>query len=139
MRSKIVVLCLVLSSIGCATMSDVMKNRQNGTVQTYPVSEDDAYKIARQVFRWEGTDTIEERKEENMLLTSSSVGLFTMGTFIGAWIEPIDSSHTQVTVVTKRKVATNLATSLTEATFHRRFAQGVRILRAGQSLPDDAP
>jgi hypothetical protein len=120
-------------------MSDVLKNKKNGTVEIYSVSENDAYKIARQVFRWEGADAIEERREENLLLTSSSAGLFTMGTFIGAWLEPVDANNTKVTIVTKRKVSTNAITSLTEGTFQKRFAQGVAILKSGQPLPVEAP
>ena len=134
-----VILSLFILNIGCASMSDVVKNKSNGTTQVYPVSENDAYKIARQIFRWEGSDTIEERKEENLLLTSSSAGLFTMGTFMGAWLEPVDSNNTKVTVVTKRKIATNAVTSLTEGTFQRRFAQAVEILKSGKPLPVEAP
>lgn len=46
---------------------------------------------------------------------------------MGAWIYPVDREKTRVVVVTKRKMATNLATTLTEATFHKRFAQAVAI------------
>ncbi len=136
---QFIILSLVLFNVGCATMSDVLKNKKNGTVEIYSVSENDAYKIARQVFRWEGADAIEERREENLLLTSSSAGLFTMGTFIGAWLEPVDANNTKVTIVTKRKVSTNAITSLTEGTFQKRFAQGVAILKSGQPLPVEAP
>lgn len=130
---------LVFLSPGCATMSDVVKNKGNGTAKVYPVSQAQANKIAHQVFLWEGADAVEERKEENLLLTSSSAGLFTMGTFMGAWLEPVDSTHTEVTVVTKRKIATNAITSLTETTFHKRFAQGVEIVNAGRPLPVSIP
>jgi hypothetical protein len=44
-----------------------------------------------------------------------------------------------VTVVTKRRIATNLATTLTETTFHRRFAQAVGMAKAGQPLPLTPP
>lgn len=39
-------------------------------------------------------------------------------------IEPIGNDNTKVTVVTKRRITVNVATTLTESTFHRRFAQG---------------
>jgi hypothetical protein len=139
MKKLFILLSFVTLNFACATMSDVVKNKSNGTTQVYSVSENDAYKIARQVFRWEGSDAIEERKEENLLLTSSSAGLFTMGTFMGVWLEPVDTNNTKVTVVTKRKVATNAVTSLTEGTFHKRFAQAVAILKSGNPLPVDAP
>ena len=124
---------------GCRTMSDVIKDKDNGTVQVYPVDSDQAWKIAVQVFRWEGTDAIEEHRDQNMMLTSSTVNLYSWGTFMGAWIEAIDTSTTKVTIVTKRKLASDFATTLTETTFHRRFQQGVDIVKAGKALPIEPP
>jgi hypothetical protein len=124
---------------GCRTMSDVIKDKDNGTVQVYPVDSDQAWKIAVQVFRWEGTDAIEEHRDQNMMLTSSGMNFFSMGAFMGAWIEAMDAANTKVTVVTKRKVATNIATTLTETTFHRRFQQAVDIVKAGKPLPIQPP
>jgi hypothetical protein len=124
---------------GCATMSDVIKSKDQGTVQVYPVSADKAWDIAKTVFRWEGSDAIEEHRSENYMLTSSGMNLITMGTVMGAWIEPIDNNSTKVTAVTKRRIATNLATTLTETTFHKRFAQAVEIVKAGKPLPPTPP
>jgi len=124
---------------GCRTMSDVIKDKDNGTVRVYPVESDQAWKIAIQVFRWEGADAIEEHRDQNVMLTSSGMNLFTMGAFMGAWIEPVDPSNTKVTVVTKRRVATDIATTLTETTFHRRFQQAVEIVKAGKPLPVESP
>ena len=67
------------------------------------------------------------------------MNLVTMGTVMGAWIDPIDANSTKVTVVTKRRIATNLATTLTEATFHKRFAQAVEIVKSGKTLPIAPP
>jgi len=58
---------------------------------------------------------------------------------MGAWIEPVDKKNTKVTVVTKRRVTMNIATTLTESTYHRRFAQAVEIVRKGQPLPRNLP
>jgi hypothetical protein len=128
-----------LSAPGCRTMSDVIKDKESGTVQVYPVASDQAWKIAIQVFRWEGTDAIEEHRDQNMMLTSSGMNLVSMGAFMGAWVEALDPEHTKVTVVTKRKVATNLATTLTETTFHRRFQQAVALVKSGKPLPIEPP
>ena len=124
---------------GCATMSDVIKSKDQGTVQVYPVNADKAWEIARTVFRWEGSDAIEEHRSENYMLTSSGVNLISMGAVMGAWIESVDNNSTKVTVVTKRRIATNLATTLTETTFHKRFAQAVEIVKAGKPLPLKPP
>jgi hypothetical protein len=102
---------------GCATMSDVVKSKNEGVSKVYPVNSEEAWKIAKTVFRWEGSDTIEEHKDEGYMLTSSGINLVSYGAVMGAWIEPVDRDNTKVTVVTKRRISTNLATTLTESLF----------------------
>lgn len=132
----ILTLCTVTMLIsGCATMSDVTKNKENGISKVYKVSKEDGLKIARQVFRTEGGEAIEERPEENAVYTSSGMGLFTAGTLMAAWVEPIDAENSKVTCVTKRKIATNFVTTLTEKTFHEKFEKGLAIVKAGRPLP----
>jgi hypothetical protein len=122
---------------GCATMSDVTtsKAKGQGTTQIYPVTSDQAWDISRAVFRWEGADAIEEHKTEGYMLTSSGMNFVSYGAVMGAWIEPVDNGNTRVTVITKRRIATNVATTLTESTYHKRFAQAVDILKSGKKLP----
>jgi hypothetical protein len=134
-------LVATLSSLSqaCRTMSDVIKNKDEGTVQVYPVNSDQAWKIAMQVFRWEGADAIEEHRDQNVMLTSSGFNLVTAGTYMGAWVESVDPNNTKVTCVTKRRIATNIATTLTETTFHNRFRQAVEIVKAGKPLPLEPP
>ncbi len=127
---------LVLVS-GCATMTDVLKAKAagEGTTKVYPVSKDQAWMIAVTVFRWEGADAIEQHRDQGYMLTSSGMNLVSYGAVMGAWVEPFEQDLTKVTVVTKRRLATNLATTLTETTFHARFAQAVEIVKAGKPLP----
>jgi hypothetical protein len=123
--------------VGCATMSDVMtaKHEGKGTSREYPVDADQAWEVAKTVFRWEGADAIEEHRPQGYMLTSSGMNFASYGTVMGAWIEPLDASNTRVTVITKRRIATNIATTLTETTFQRRFAQAVEMVKAGKPLP----
>jgi len=143
MNRRIAILGLLLAVsvwfAGCATMSDVVRSKDQGTAQVYPVNADQAWDIAKTVFRWEGADAIEEHRAEGYMLTSSGMNLITMGAVMGAWVEPVDKNSTRVTVVTKRRVATNIATTLTEAAFHKRFAQAVKIIKGGKSLPITPP
>ena len=135
----VVILVATILFAGCASMSDVVKAKDEGTAKVYPVNGDQAWEIAKNVFRWEGSDAIEEHRAQNYMLTSSGMNLVSMGTVMGAWIEPVDQNNTRVIVVTKRKIATNIATTLTEDTFHKRFAQAVEIVKAGKSLPIAPP
>ena len=124
---------------GCATMSDVMKAKDEGTSKVYPVNVDEAWRIAKTVFRWEGADAIEEHRDEGYMLTSSGMNMVSWGAVMGAWIDPVDTDNTKVTVVTKRRLSMNLATTLTETTFQRRFGQAVDIIKSGKPLPSAPP
>ena len=143
---RIVSIALLLSSsalfVGCATTNDVIRVKEagsEGTTKTYDVTVDQAWEIAKAVFRWEGADAIEEHKAEGYMLTSSGPNLVSWGAVMGAWISQVDATNTKVTVVTKRRISVNVATTLTESTFHKRFAQGVEIIKSGKPLPRVAP
>ncbi len=127
---------------GCASLNDVVREKESGAggiTKTYPVSADEAWKIAMAVFRWEGSDAIEEHKDEGYMLTSSGMNFYSYGSVMGAWVRPVAQDSSAVTVVTKRRIQTNLFTTLTEETFHDRFSQGVQIVKSGRALPAVAP
>jgi len=127
---------------GCATTNDVIRVKESGsegTAQGLPVTVGQAWDIAKTVFRWEGADAIEEHKSENYMLTSSGPNLVPSGAVMGAWVERVDDANTKVTVVTKRRISVNVATTLTESKFQKRFAQAVEIVKKGQTLPRIAP
>ncbi|MEM3335611.1 MAG: hypothetical protein QXY47_06220 [Thermoplasmata archaeon] len=136
-----VLLISIFLCMACATMTDVVKAKSEGqgTTKIYPVNIEQAWEIAKTVFRWEGCDAIEEHKNEGYMLTSSGMNLVSWGAVMGAWIEPVDKENTKVTVITRRRIATNIATTLTETTFHRRFAQAVEIIKTGKPLPPLPP
>jgi hypothetical protein len=136
-----ILLFLFVTSLisGCATMGDVVRAKDEGIAKIYPVNADQAWEIAKTVFRWEGADAIEEHRTEGYMLTSSGKSLVSYGAVMGAWIEPVDKDNARVTVVTKRRIATNIATTLTETTFHKRFAQAVEIVKKGNRLPSIPP
>ena len=143
MRFKLILISaispLVFVAAGCTTMSDVVTAKDDGTSQTYPVNTDQAWEISKTVFRWEGADAIEEHRDQGYMVTSSGMNFVSWGAVMGAWVDKIDASHTKVTVVTKRRVKTNVFTTLTETTYHKRFAQAVEIVKRGEPLPLKAP
>ena len=128
---------------GCATVNDVVAAKESGKeglTKEYPVTQDQAWNIAKTVFRWEGADAIEEHRDQGYMLTSSGINLVSYGAVMGAWVDKGSAPPvTKVTVVTKRRVQTNFFTTLTEETFHRRFAEAVAIVQSGKQLPRVAP
>ena len=137
--TRLPAVALVLLLAGCVTLADVPRYKSEGRPETYPVTVDEAWTIARAVFRWGGADVIEDHRAEGYMLTTVGANLSRRGTLMGAWVEPAGAGQSKVTVVTKRRVATNLATTLTETTFQKRFAQAVALVTAGQPLPLTPP
>ncbi len=132
----LVILAFLLPS--CASISDAIKAKDDGTVVNYPVTFDQGWKIAMKVLRWEDAETIEEHKDENYMVTTVGADFVSAGSVVAVWVEP-EGKGVKVTCVTKRKMSTNIATGLTETTFHKRFKQGVDIVKAGKQLPSNAP
>lgn len=135
----IITLCLLFGS--CNSLNSVIKAKSEGkgTTETYEIGMDDAWEVAKKAFRWGGSDAIEAYKEEGYMLTSSGMNLVSSGAVMGAWVESVDATHTKVTVITKRRIATQIATTLTEGTYHKYFKVGVDYVKQGKKLPIDAP
>jgi predicted transcriptional regulator len=137
-----ILLILVTQLFGCISMNDVIRAKTEGaegTTRLYQANSELSWEIARTVFRWEGTDAIEEHKDQGYMLTSSGMNLLSWGTLMGAWIEPVNEETTKVTVVTKRRMPLDFVTTLTEGTFHSRFEQALEIVKNGQPLPATPP
>ena len=131
---KILVLFLVFAFIvGCAAMSDVVKSKQNGQINVYSINADQAWEIAKTVFRWANADAVEEHRKEGYLAASSGANVMV------AWIEPMDKKIIRVTVASKRRLPINPFTDLTERDFHNYFAQGVEMMNSGKPLPSSPP
>lgn len=131
-------LLLALGLASCASIADAIKAKDEGTVERYAVNFEQGWKIALKVLRWEDAETIEEHKDENYMVTTVGENLISAGAVVAVWVEP-EASNVKVTCVTKRKMQTNLATGLTETTFHQRFKQAVALVKAGKSLPAEPP
>ncbi|MFA5053347.1 MAG: hypothetical protein WC565_04775 [Parcubacteria group bacterium] len=139
---RTITLLSILAMAGCASMGDVVRVRENGSegvTRVYPVTPEQAWDISKMVFHWEGADEFEEHRDQGYMLTSSGWNLISWGTYMGAWIRPIDANNTEVTVVTKRKASMSLVTKLTEDTYHRRFTHAVGIVKSGHPLPLSRP
>jgi hypothetical protein len=133
-RIKILVLFLVFAFIvSCVAMSDVVKSKQNGQVNVYSINADQAWEIAKTVFRWAKADAIEEHRKESYLAASSGANVMV------AWIEPMDKKIIRVTVASMRRLPINPFTDLTERDFHNYFAQGVEMINSGKPLPSSRP
>ena len=64
MRSVACVLLLAFGA-GCVTVTDVVREKDEGTARVYAVSADQAWEIAKTVFRWEGATNLSEHRAES--------------------------------------------------------------------------
>ena len=69
-------------------MADVVGHKDEGTTRGYELSSDQAWELAKIVFRTEGADAIEEHRDEGYMLTSSGSNFYSKGAVMGAWVEP---------------------------------------------------
>lgn len=127
-----IVMFLCLLVLGCATMSDVLAGRNDGTANVYLVKADIAWELAITTLRLEGSKTIEEHKESRFIFAKIPATSAGGGCLVGVWVDPVSEDNTKITVVTKRKDPTSIFTVLTETGFHRRFAHLVEVMK----LPD---
>lgn len=141
MIRSIFLIFICLSIASCSNLNTVVKAKKDGkgTTETYAIGMDDAWKLAKKSFRWGGSDAIEEYEEDGYMLTSSGMNLVSSGAVMGAWLEKVDDTHTKVTVITKRRIATQIATTLTESKYHKLFKAGAAYVMRGEKLPVEAP
>jgi len=125
--------------MGCASMSDVLSSKDDGTAEVYPVDKEQAWDISVAILRWSGTDAIEMHERQGYMLTSKGANFITWGSMIGVWVEPVDSNNTKVTIVTKRKLGYSVATGLTESSFHYKFHKTINLIKSGKPLPIEEP
>lgn len=140
MKTALTLLTALILTCSCSTLNTVIKEKEEGggTTKMYDINYDDAWNLAKKSFRWGGADAIEEYKEDGYMLTSKGMNLVSSGSVMGAWIEP-SNGKMSVTVVSKRRIQTQIATGMTETKFHKYFAKGTEILARGEKLPMSAP
>jgi hypothetical protein len=119
------VVTLGLATTGCRSQDSVRDayDAREGTSRVYPLPAAEAYDLALQVLEDEEIDELHEFPREQYAVGGFGMTFVSWGTWVGVWIDPVDAQHSEVTVVTKRKMATNVATVLTETTFHERYRE----------------
>jgi len=133
-----ILLALIYFS-GCATTADAVRSKHDGTSDVYDISPEQAWLVAKTVLQWEDADDVVENKQAGYITAIIPSSAISMGAVVAVWVDLFGKEYSKVTVVTKRRMQTNLATTLTESTFHRRFAEAVDILKSGKPLPAKAP
>lgn len=130
-------LVALLGVAGCATPANMVETKEQGTSHIYHISPGQAWKITKTVFHWEAFDVIEEHRRNGYMVGRNGNEWAPWTSLTIAWVDRIDRKHTKVTIVTKRHVGVKSGTS--ETTFHKRFAQAMRMVKKGKMLPPVPP
>ncbi|MCW5896605.1 MAG: hypothetical protein KIT50_13500 [Bacteroidetes bacterium] len=107
--------------IGCATMNTVRNGKDSGTAVVYETSKDNAYSYAMKILREVGGKVSDENAERGEIFGETGAEVGSYGSYIGIWIESVGENKTQVTVYTRRVLATQLTTGISESDFHKKF------------------
>jgi hypothetical protein len=125
MKTKLILAFLAVAVAACQDEGSVLSAHEahEGTAAIYAVDTDEAFDTAARVLREEGGVNVEEHRAEGYLLANYGMTAVSWGTFAGVWVESVGPHASRVTVITKRKVAINAVTVLTESGFQEKFAQ----------------
>jgi hypothetical protein len=142
----VAVLVAMMMASGCAsqqTLTDaVLQAKKTGTegiFKVYPITSEQAWEIARAVFRWQKVDEVQEHVSERYMIASSGLKMAVFGTVMGVWFEPSTPGFTRITTITKNRGDCCALTNLTPEEFFRLFETGMNIIRKGGTLPAAAP
>lgn len=121
---RLIVLGLISSLVaGCSvTTSDLLARKAFGTAQTYPVTPDRAWKIARAIVDTTAAVAVEERREDGVLIGTTETHDWRVATLLAIWIEPVEAG-TRLIVLSRTVRPGAFPRALSEREFHRDFAQ----------------
>ena len=127
--ARLVVLGVLSSLItNCSiTTTELLARKAYGTAQTYRVSPDRAWKIARAIVDTTGPVELEERAkggDDGVLVATTETHDWHVATRFAIWIEPVEAG-TRLIVLSRTVRPGAFPRALSENEFHRDFAQRV--------------
>lgn len=136
-RLTVVAMLMALLWTGCATTAQMVETKDEGTSQVYHIGTRQAWKIAKTVLQWEGTDAFEDQRSKGYMVARNGAKWVPWTSMTVVWVNRVDRKHTQVIVMTKRRIGTKSWSS--EHGIHKNFAKAVKMVKAGRSLPSALP
>ena len=119
MRTLVLVI-IPLSILGCRSMEGLREDRRasaRGTEEVYTASFETLWAKSKDVLRESGAEGIEEVLQAKELYAAFPPSFLSHGTISCVYFEPEGSSW-RVGAISRRRMPTNLVTSMTESGFH---------------------
>ena len=125
----LILLVISLLAVGCSSVDNLIKEDEyGGRAKVYQISQEQAYELARTVFRWLGAKDNEiERNTVEKYINWTGIMM--------AIIEPVDESNTRVIAIKAPTPCAPMEKRPTEQDFHGYFSQAVNLIHAGKPLP----
>ncbi|MEK7854822.1 MAG: hypothetical protein AAB288_01945 [Acidobacteriota bacterium] len=125
LTTRIVVFFSALSILftGCATLKDAQAARGSGMKQIYSHPVDVVWAKTTQAITSLGPTVVSENKAEGSILAETTMSAFSAGEKIAVFIKKIDESKTEVEVISKKAIATNVFAYNWEKRVHDRLAE----------------
>lgn len=94
---------------GCATLSTVRSAPAfAGTSIVYNQSYERTFDATLEAVKWAGLKLVEENRAKRVIVASHGVSLMSWGERVRVTVLPLDEQHTQVNILSKRVLATNI-------------------------------
>jgi hypothetical protein len=106
--SSLAIVLLSTMLIGCTTLSDARLAKGTGLKQTYPKDFNKTWDATICSFNGLGLSIAGENKQEGYILAQRGMTAFSYGENIAAFVQKIDKNNTEIEVVSKKAMETNI-------------------------------
>lgn len=124
---KVVLLTLLVLGVNaCASVETMREVGGNGTANVYNVSYDKAWEASKDAVVDAGGRLNEEDKAQGYIIGTFGMSAFSWGEKVSIFLTALDKNATEVEVVSKRALATNVTAKNWEPTIHKQIKNNLQ-------------
>ena len=122
MKFRIVAVLIIFLLTSCATSIDSVKGgKEYGESRTFNTTFENAWIYTKKIFLESGVEIVKFNRGKGEIFGSKSLSLFSYGSYIGVWISEVSDSTANITVYTKRVLATQISSGFSESNYYDKF------------------
>jgi hypothetical protein len=114
---------LSLLFTGCATLKDAQAARGSGTRQVYSYPIDIVWAKTTQAITSLGPTVVSENRSEGTILAETTMSALSYGEKIAVFLKAVGDSKTEVEIISKKAMSTNVFAYNWEGRIHTRLAE----------------
>ena len=105
---NLLVLAMVLMLSSCSTMKDTVAAKGSGTKMTVLKSFDEVWDGIKDIIAISELGIKSEKKEDGIILATQDMTMLSYGQHVAIFVKKISKTKTEIEIVSKSKVATDL-------------------------------